>query len=119
MGSTHHRSRRAAQATAAAVIAGALTLTACGGDSDDNTGGTDSSSPAESTVKLPKLDGQTLEVAAVWTGPEQANFTKVLDEFETVTTLSRQAAEALAESARRISGLVRRVRGEAPATAEE
>ncbi|WP_327165513.1 DNA repair ATPase [Streptomyces zaomyceticus] len=44
---------------------------------------------------------------------------QVLDEFETVTTLSRQAAEALAESARRISGLVRRVRGEAPATAEE
>ncbi|MFF9013593.1 DNA repair ATPase [Streptomyces sp. NPDC014870] len=44
---------------------------------------------------------------------------QVLDEFETVTTLTRQAAEALAESAQRISQLVRRVRGEAPAGAEE
>ncbi|WP_338677625.1 DNA repair ATPase [Streptomyces sp. SCSIO 30461] len=44
---------------------------------------------------------------------------QVLDEFETVATLTRQAAEALAESAQRISRLVRRIRGEAPATAEE
>lgn len=44
---------------------------------------------------------------------------QVLDEFETVTTLTRRAAEALAESAQRINRLVRRVRGEAPATAEE
>lgn len=81
--STHHRSRRVAQATAAAVIAGALTLTACGGDdSDDTAGGTETSGAPESAVQLPKLNGQTLEVAAVWTGPEQANFTKVLDEFE-------------------------------------
>ncbi|MFF1510918.1 DNA repair ATPase [Streptomyces sp. NPDC058326] len=49
----------------------------------------------------------------------RATAAQVLDEFETVTTLTRQAAEALAESARRIGGLVRRVRGEAPATAEE
>lgn len=80
--STHHKSRRVAQATAAAVIAGALTLTACGGDSDDNTSDTETSGAPESAVQLPKLNGQTLEVAAVWTGPEQANFTKVLDEFE-------------------------------------
>ena len=32
--------------------------------------------------QLPKLDGEKISVAAVWTGPEQANFTKVLDEFE-------------------------------------
>ncbi|MEU8521166.1 DNA repair ATPase [Streptomyces sp. NPDC048577] len=44
---------------------------------------------------------------------------QVLDEFETVTTLTRQAAEALETSTRQIAGLVRRVRGEAPATAEE
>lgn len=81
--STHHKSRRVAQATAAAVIAGALTLTACGGDdSDDTAGDTETSGAPESAVQLPKLNGQTLEVAAVWTGPEQANFTKVLDEFE-------------------------------------
>ncbi|MFG2023060.1 ABC transporter substrate-binding protein [Streptomyces sp. NPDC048825] len=70
---------------AAAVVAGAmaLTLTACGGDDDkgsEGSAGGDTDNAA--TVKLPKLDGQKLEVAAVWTGPEQDNFTKVLDEFE-------------------------------------
>ncbi|MHA4776960.1 DNA repair ATPase [Streptomyces sp. MSC1_001] len=44
---------------------------------------------------------------------------RILDEFATVTALTRQAAEALAESARDIARLVRRVRGEAPATAGE
>jgi alpha-glucoside transport system substrate-binding protein len=33
-------------------------------------------------VQLPKLNGEKIEVAAVWSGPEQENFTKVLDEFE-------------------------------------
>ena len=74
------RIRRAAVVFAAA---GALALTGCGGDgkkkSDDESGkGTDSAS----TVELPKLDGENISVAAVWTGPEQENFTKVLDEFE-------------------------------------
>ncbi|MFD9460752.1 ABC transporter substrate-binding protein [Streptomyces sp. NPDC060027] len=82
-----HRSRRAAQAAAAAVVAGALTLTACGGDGDkdkgnDNGKGTESSGTGAGSVALPKLDGATLEVAAVWTGAEQANFKKVLAEFE-------------------------------------
>ncbi|MGW3662939.1 ABC transporter substrate-binding protein [Streptomyces sp. NPDC005141] len=82
-----HRSRRAAQAVAAAVVAGALTLTACGGDGDkdkgnDNGKGTESSGTGTGSVTLPKLDGATLEVAAVWTGAEQANFKKVLAEFE-------------------------------------
>ncbi|WP_086824399.1 DNA repair ATPase [Streptomyces sp. NRRL B-24572] len=49
----------------------------------------------------------------------RATATQVLDEFATVTALTRRAAEALAESAQQISRLVRRVRGEAPATAEE
>jgi len=65
---------------------GALALTGCGGDGDgkDKAGkGSGGKSPdSASTVNLPKLDGQKLSVAAVWTGPEQANFTKVLDEFE-------------------------------------
>lgn len=70
---------------AAALLAGALALSlgACGGD-DDKSGGTEKS-PAEesgSTLALPKLNGTTLEVAAVWTGAEQANFKKVLAEFE-------------------------------------
>ncbi|WP_405644833.1 ABC transporter substrate-binding protein [Streptomyces sp. NBC_00019] len=76
-----YRTRRVT-ATAAALLAGALTLTACGGDddsgSDNATNGTETGG---TSVTLPKLDGQTLEVAAVWTGAEQENFTKVLNEF--------------------------------------
>jgi len=68
-------------ATAAALLAGALVLTACGGD-DDNASDNESKGTDNSTsVTLPKLDGQTLEVAAVWTGAEQENFTQVLKEF--------------------------------------
>ncbi|MEU6982133.1 DNA repair ATPase [Streptomyces sp. NPDC046324] len=44
---------------------------------------------------------------------------QVLAEFETVQTLTRQAADALAESAADIARLVRRIRGEAPASAQE
>ncbi|MFD6289328.1 ABC transporter substrate-binding protein [Streptomyces sp. NPDC060205] len=81
--SRSHRRSGAARA-AAAVVAGAmaLTLTACGGDDDKKDDGGDNGSGAASSVQLPKLDGQKLEVAAVWTGPEQDNFTAVLDEFE-------------------------------------
>ncbi|MFI2780209.1 DNA repair ATPase [Streptomyces sp. ALB3] len=49
----------------------------------------------------------------------RATAAQVLDEFETVTTLTRQAAEAYADSAQQIGRLVRRIRGEAPATADE
>ncbi|MFJ4831391.1 ABC transporter substrate-binding protein [Streptomyces sp. NPDC088747] len=82
-----YKSARATQTATAALTAGllAVALTACGGDSDsdDDPGGTDSGAKeSASSVQLPKLDGQTLEVAAVWTGPEQDNFTKVLEEFE-------------------------------------
>ncbi|MFF5274457.1 DNA repair ATPase [Streptomyces sp. NPDC000133] len=42
---------------------------------------------------------------------------QVLTEFETVQELTRQAADALAESADRITALVRRIRGEAPRSA--
>ncbi|MDG4856671.1 DNA repair ATPase [Streptomyces sp. T-3] len=44
---------------------------------------------------------------------------QVLTEFETVKVLTRQAADALGDSAAHIARLVRRIRGEAPATAEE
>ncbi|WRZ92585.1 extracellular solute-binding protein [Streptomyces sp. NBC_01007] len=83
-----HRSHRAARAAAAAVVAGALTLTACGGGNgdkgkeNDKGTGTESGGTGTDSVALPKLDGATLEVAAVWTGAEQANFKKVLAEFE-------------------------------------
>ncbi|WP_217202176.1 DNA repair ATPase, partial [Streptomyces buecherae] len=44
---------------------------------------------------------------------------QVLAEFATVQDLTRRAADALADCAAHIARLVRRVRGEAPATAEE
>ncbi|MER5480531.1 ABC transporter substrate-binding protein [Streptomyces sp. NPDC002734] len=70
--------------TALVATSLALALAACGGgDGDDGkkdkAGG---SGAAKETVDLPKLDGETLEVAAVWTGTEQENFKKVLAEFE-------------------------------------
>lgn len=67
---------------------GALALTGCGDDGagkdkpGDDAGKGEGSAPS---VTLPKLDGEKISVAAVWTGPEQANFTKVLDEFEART----------------------------------
>ncbi|MZD09824.1 extracellular solute-binding protein [Streptomyces sp. SID5785] len=77
---------RALRTAAVALVAGslALGLTSCGGDGDtkDEGDGGSTGGAGKPTVTLPKLDGQTLEVAAVWTGPEQKNFTKVLDEFE-------------------------------------
>ncbi|MFK8912536.1 ABC transporter substrate-binding protein [Streptomyces sp. YS-3] len=70
----------------AIVGALALTATACGDDKKDET---EKPGPSKSgtatTVALPRLDGQKIEVAAVWTGPEQANFVKVLKEFESRT----------------------------------
>ncbi|MGW0781069.1 ABC transporter substrate-binding protein [Streptomyces sp. NPDC002913] len=82
------RTLRMRRAALVFTAIGALALTGCGGDGDGGGGkdkaskGPDKSSDSASTVNLPKLDGQKLSVAAVWTGPEQANFTKVLDEFE-------------------------------------
>ncbi|MEW2119976.1 ABC transporter substrate-binding protein [Streptomyces sp. NPDC005474] len=71
--------------TALSATALALTLTSCGSDDDPGGKATDTGTGTggdTTSLKLPKLDGQTLEVAAVWTGPEQENFTKVLREFE-------------------------------------
>ncbi|MET9496363.1 extracellular solute-binding protein [Streptomyces sp. NPDC006552] len=72
--------RRALVAVAVGSLA--LGLTSCGDDDkDDTSGGGDSKAPA-SGVQLPKLDGASLEIAAVWTGDEQKNFKQVLAEFE-------------------------------------
>ncbi|MFF3465583.1 ABC transporter substrate-binding protein [Streptomyces sp. NPDC001984] len=70
--------------TCVALLAGALVLTACGGSNDNkkDNGGGSTATESGSTVTLPKLNGANLEVAAVWTGGEQANFKKVLAEFE-------------------------------------
>ncbi|MEU6589249.1 ABC transporter substrate-binding protein [Streptomyces sp. NPDC046881] len=71
--------------TCAALLAGALALSACSSSDNDNDkkdNGDKSGGATASTVTLPKLNGAHLEVAAVWTGAEQANFKKVLAEFE-------------------------------------
>ncbi|MFF2436293.1 ABC transporter substrate-binding protein [Streptomyces sp. NPDC058107] len=77
------RIRRAAMVFTAI---GALALTGCGDDGGSGKGktggGSSSSGKTPSGVSLPKLDGEKISVAAVWTGPEQANFVKVLKEFE-------------------------------------
>nr|WP_309237854.1 ABC transporter substrate-binding protein [Streptomyces albidus (ex Kaewkla and Franco 2022)] len=61
----------------------ALSLTAAcggGGDKEEDKGG--ASQADENTVKLPKLKGEKIQVAAVWTGDEAKNFGKVIDEFK-------------------------------------
>ncbi|WP_240139462.1 ABC transporter substrate-binding protein [Streptomyces sp. MUM 178J] len=77
---------RTSKAAVVLCAIGALTLTGCGdGDGDGDKDGVspgDNQTSAAATVQLPKLDGETVQVAAVWSGPEQENFTKVLDEFE-------------------------------------
>ncbi|MEV6654086.1 ABC transporter substrate-binding protein [Streptomyces sp. NPDC051219] len=77
------------RAVLAVVAAGALVLSGCGGgdkSEEDTPGGSEQTDAA--TVQLPKLNGEKIEVAAVWTGPEQENFTKVLKEFEKRTGAS-------------------------------
>ncbi len=78
------RRSRATRAAAAATAALALSLTAAcggGGDSGGDTGGS-GGTEAEATVELPKLEGETVQVAAVWTGAEKDNFREALDVFE-------------------------------------
>ncbi|KQX52671.1 MULTISPECIES: ABC transporter substrate-binding protein [unclassified Streptomyces] len=68
------RPRKAAVTLTAFTALAALALAGCGGDtSKDPESGPDRTLP---------LKGEKIEVAAVWTGPEQENFTKVLKEFE-------------------------------------
>ncbi|MFF3245152.1 ABC transporter substrate-binding protein [Streptomyces sp. NPDC002870] len=62
---------------------GALAITGCGDNKDDKAKpGESKGKESSTTVQLPKLNGEKIEVAAVWSGPEQENFTKVLKEFE-------------------------------------
>ncbi|MEU6882605.1 ABC transporter substrate-binding protein [Streptomyces sp. NPDC046712] len=80
------RTRRAASTVATiTTLALGLALAGCGGDGEKEK---DPGAPAASgstsggSLQLPSLKGEKIEVAAVWTGPEQENFTKVLKEFE-------------------------------------
>lgn len=76
------RGSRTLRIVAVAAVA-VLTATACGGHD-----GTDADPPQSGAsgggdgLSLPSLKGEKIEVAAVWTGPEQENFGKVLKEFE-------------------------------------
>jgi ABC-type glycerol-3-phosphate transport system substrate-binding protein len=85
------RTKRTTRIALTTAVAGALALTAaaCGSDSDKKDDGKKTPSPSvtssASGVQLPDLHGQKLEVAAVWTGPEQKNFQKVLDQFDKLT----------------------------------
>ncbi|WP_435600470.1 ABC transporter substrate-binding protein [Streptomyces sp. C10-9-1] len=72
---------RTGRAAVAAAAVGALALAGCGGG-DGGEPGDDAGGGAARTVELPRLDGESLQVAAVWSGPEQENFTRVLEEFE-------------------------------------
>ncbi|MYW64735.1 extracellular solute-binding protein [Streptomyces sp. SID8379] len=70
---------------AVAVAIGSLTLalTSCGGDDDSGKpSGNTTSKSSGSDLQLPKLDGKSLQIAAVWSGDEQKNFKQVLAEFE-------------------------------------
>jgi alpha-glucoside transport system substrate-binding protein len=55
------------------LLALALGAAACGGDDDSGGGG--------STTQAQSLKGQSIQVYAVWSGSEQANFKQVLDAF--------------------------------------
>jgi alpha-glucoside transport system substrate-binding protein len=78
---TRRRARPGGRALLGLAATLALLAAACGGSSNNSGGGT---SPGSSSGGQ-ALKGQTLDVVAVWTGAEQANFQKVLDAFEQKT----------------------------------
>ncbi|MFI9214218.1 ABC transporter substrate-binding protein [Streptomyces sp. NPDC053253] len=71
------RPHKAAVTITALTALSALALAACGGD-----GGAPEDPGKATSTPGSSLKGEKIEVAAVWTGPEQENFTKVLKEFE-------------------------------------
>ncbi|MFI8517312.1 ABC transporter substrate-binding protein [Streptomyces sp. NPDC085481] len=76
------RTTRTLQLVAVTAVA-VLTAAGCGsGDGGKGSGPTASAGTGGTGLTLPSLKGEKIEVAAVWTGPEQENFTKVLKEFE-------------------------------------
>ncbi|MFC9706363.1 ABC transporter substrate-binding protein [Streptomyces sp. NPDC056943] len=72
------RPRKAAVTITALTALSALALAACGGGD----GGAPEDPGKATSTPGSSLKGEKIEVAAVWTGPEQENFTKVLKEFE-------------------------------------
>ena len=79
------RSRATRVAGAAAAVLALSFTAACGGGGSN---GKESNGPVKDTnasIDLPNLKGKTVQVAAVWTGPEQKHFQKVLDQFAKLT----------------------------------
>ncbi|AZK94307.1 extracellular solute-binding protein [Streptomyces sp. SID5473] len=77
------RMSKTVKAAVACTVVLAFTVAGCGDDKGGDDGkDTGRSSGTDSAVRLPQLNGQTVQVAAVWSGKEQENFVKVLDEFE-------------------------------------
>lgn len=78
----------------AVLAVGAMALTACGGGGGEPSPGGGETQPAGGEtgadggiegLDLPDLSGQSVEVAAVWSGAEQQNFEEVLSQFEEAT----------------------------------
>ena len=87
-GGTGRAATGSSRALIAFAAAGALALTGCGDNKPDAKASTPASGapqPSAKTLELPKLDGEKLQVIAVWTGAEGENFKKVLKEFESRT----------------------------------
>ena len=74
--------RRRVTHLAIGAAAMALVVSGCGG-SDSSSDDTADDPTSESS--LPDLEGESIEVAAVWTGPEQKTFEKVLAGFSDAT----------------------------------
>ncbi len=75
------RARRGPWAVIVALLL-VVTAAACGDDGGESGG---AGGGGEVTSELPDLSGESLEVAAVWTGAEQERFTEVLNAFEEAT----------------------------------
>ena len=67
-----------------AATALAVSAAACS-SSSKSTAPPSGSAGSSSGLSLPNLSGQSLQVAAVWTGSEQTNFQKVLAQFDKLT----------------------------------
>src|SRR5680860_673782 len=67
------------------LAAALLVFVGCSSDTTTTTTAgetTTSMAPETTTSSVSDLSGQTIEVAAVWSGAEQANFQKIIDAFQ-------------------------------------
>jgi alpha-glucoside transport system substrate-binding protein len=71
----------------AVLAAASLFVGACGDDDDTSSGTGDGDTSGTETSELPSLEGESIEVAAVWSAgsDEQPNFEAVLQSFEEKT----------------------------------